>query len=203
LLEPLSVTVSNTNHITTAGYGYDAAGNMTSDGSDGVTATYDQENRITGANGFTYTYDANGDRVEKSNGTTGRLYWYMSPGIIGELDLSGVMKSEYVFFAGERIARRDLVSPGGVFFYFADHLKTTSIVTDSSGVIKNGSDYYPWGGEVQLLANDSNHLQVQRQRTRRNRTRLLRRALLLEQIGPFCHAGLGWKRRRRSLRQFR
>jgi RHS repeat-associated protein len=104
-----------------------------------------------------HTYDADGERVEKSNGSTGTLYWYMGPGIVGESDLNGVMKSEYIFFAGERIARRDLISPGGVFFYFSDHLKTTSIVTDSSGVIKNESDYYPWGGEVQLIANDSNH----------------------------------------------
>jgi RHS repeat-associated protein len=68
-----------------------------------------------------------------------------------------VFQACVTFFAGERIARRDLGTPGGVFFYFSDHLRTTSIVTDSSGVIKNESDYYPWGGEVQLLANDSNH----------------------------------------------
>ncbi|HEX3103247.1 MAG TPA: RHS repeat-associated core domain-containing protein, partial [Terriglobales bacterium] len=45
----------------------------------------------------------------------------------------------------------------GVFYYFSDHLKTASVVTDSAGNIKAESDYYPWGGELQFVANDSNH----------------------------------------------
>jgi RHS repeat-associated protein len=121
--------------------------------------SYDQENRISGAGGFTYTYDANGNRVEKSTGgsaPTGTLYWYMSPGIVAESDLNGNLQSEYVFFDGERVARKDF--PGfAVSYYFSDHLKTTDIVTDSQGNIKNESDFYPWGGELQFLNNDSNH----------------------------------------------
>jgi RHS repeat-associated protein len=94
--------------------------------------------------------------VEKSNGTTGTLYWYMSPGIVAESDLNGNLQSEYVFFDGERVARKDF--PGSaVSYYFSDHLKTTDIVTDAQGNIKNESDFYPWGGELQFLANDSNH----------------------------------------------
>jgi RHS repeat-associated protein len=96
--------------------------------------------------------------VKKSNGSTGTLYWYMSPGIVAESDLSGNLTSEYVFFSGERVARRDGTNgSGGVFYYFSDHLKTTDIVTDAQGNIKNESDFYPWGGELQFLANDSNH----------------------------------------------
>jgi RHS repeat-associated protein len=45
---------------------------------------------------------------------------------------------------------------GGVFYYFSDHLKTASVITDSAGVIKAESDYYPWGGELQFVNNDSN-----------------------------------------------
>jgi RHS repeat-associated protein len=141
-----------------SGYGYDAAGNMTNDPTDGgITLSYDQENRIQSTAGYTYTYDADGNRVKKTNGTTGTLYWYMTPGIVAESDLSGVLKSEYVFFDGERVARRDLIAPGGVFYYFSDHLKTASVITDSLGNIKSESDYYPWGGELQFVANDSNH----------------------------------------------
>src|SRR5260221_10461140 len=81
----------------------------------------------------------------------------MTLGIVGESDLTGTMKSEYVFFGGERVARRDLVTPTGVFYYFADHLKTASVITDAAGVIKSESDYYPWGGELQFTNNDSNH----------------------------------------------
>jgi RHS repeat-associated protein len=158
--ENLAVIVDETNQLLN-GYGYDAAGNMT------LSATpptqnyiYDQENRITGADGYTYTYDADGNRVKKSNGTgasAGTLYWYMTPGIVAESDQAGTLKSEYVFFDGERVARRDLVTPTGVFYYFSDHLKTASVITDSVGNIKAESDYYRWGGELQFVANNSNH----------------------------------------------
>src|SRR6185312_15079743 len=143
-----------------SGYGYDAAGNMTSDPTDNVSATYNAENRIASASTaqgtFTYTYDADGNRVEKSGGGSGTLYWYMTPGIVAESDLSGNLKSEYVFFNGERVARRDYPS-GSVAYYFSDHLKAASVITDSAGNIKSESDYYPWGGELQFVNNDSNH----------------------------------------------
>jgi RHS repeat-associated protein len=85
----------------------------------------------------------------------------MTPGIVAESDLAGNLKSEYVFFDGERVARRDFdASSGaatGVFYYFSDHLKTASMITDSAGNIKAESDYYPWGGELQFVNNDPNH----------------------------------------------
>ena len=108
---------------------FDAAGNLANDGS--YSYNYDAENRITGANGFTYTYDAAGNRVKKSNGTTGTLYWYASVGVIAETDLAGNSPKEYVFFNGNRIARRD--PAGQVFYYFSDHLKTTSVINDATG----------------------------------------------------------------------
>ena len=154
--ENLSVIALANNQL--SGYSYDAAGNMTHDATSGLSYSYDQENRITGAAGYAYTYDGDGNRVKKSNGTTGTLYWYMSPGIVAESDLSGNLQSEYVFFDGERVARRDGPNgSGGVFYYFSDHLKTTDIVTNATGAILNESDFYPWGGELQFSANDSNH----------------------------------------------
>src|SRR3954468_6198047 len=144
-----------TSSIAGTDYQYDAAGNMTRNVTPTVqTYSYDQENRLTGAAGFAYTYDGDGNRVRKSTGSTGTLYWYMTPGIVGESDLSGNLTDEYVFFDGERVARK---STNGVFYYFSDHLKTGSVITDSAGVIKAESDYYPWGGELQFVNNDSNH----------------------------------------------
>src|SRR5260221_10616027 len=136
-------------------YPYDAGGNMLSDGISSYT--FDQENRICGANGYTYTYEGDGNRVRKSNGTlaaNGTLYWYMTPGVVAESDLSGNPTAEYVFFDGERVARK---STNGVFYYFSDHLKTASVVTDSLGNVRSESDFYPWGGELQFVNNDSNH----------------------------------------------
>jgi hypothetical protein len=64
---------------------------------------------------------------------TGTLYWYMTPGVVAETDLAGTLKSEYVFFDGESVARRNgATGTGGVFFYFSDHLKTASVITDSA-----------------------------------------------------------------------
>src|SRR5439155_7306015 len=77
--------------------------------------------------------------------------------VVAETDLVGITKSEYVFFDGERVARRDgPTGAGGVFYYFSDHLKTASVITDSAGVIKAESDFYPWGGELQFVNNDPN-----------------------------------------------
>jgi RHS repeat-associated protein len=161
--EGLTVTADAHNWIHASGtdYLYDAAGNMTRNVTPTVQPyTYDEENRLTGAAGYTYTYDGDGNRVRKSNGNqaaSGTLYWYMTPGVVAESDLAGTLKSEYVFFDGERVARRDgATGTGGVFYYFSDHLKTASVITDSAGVIKAESDYYPWGGELQFVNNDSN-----------------------------------------------
>lgn len=67
--ENLAVIVDVTNRLL-SGYGYDAAGNMTLNATPPTqNYIYDQENRITGADGYTYTYDADGNRVKKSNGT--------------------------------------------------------------------------------------------------------------------------------------
>jgi RHS repeat-associated protein len=153
--------VRNWIHATgTPDYQYDAAGNMTFNATAPTqNYSYDQENRLTRAAGYTYTYDADGNRVKKANGSTGTLYWYMSPGIVAESDLNGNLTSEYVFFNGERVARKDFA--GGttsVAYYFSDHLKTASVITDAAGTITADSDYYPWGGgELQFVANDSNH----------------------------------------------
>ncbi|HEY2496655.1 MAG TPA: RHS repeat-associated core domain-containing protein [Candidatus Angelobacter sp.] len=134
---------------------------MTFDTTANLSYSFDQENRLTGSAGYTYTYDGDGNRVRKSNGNlaaNGTLYWAMTPGVVAETDLAGTTKSEYIFFDGERVARRDgPTGTGGVFYYFSDHLKTASVVTDAAGTIKAESDYYPWGGELQFTNNDSNH----------------------------------------------
>ena len=131
---------------------YDAAGNLTNDGSHPFT--YDTENRLATAGGVTYTYDGDGKRVKKSNGT---LYW-TGPGWdpLLETDLSGNATAEYVFFNGERVARVDM--PGNTpKYYFEDHLGSTDIVTNPTGGIVEESDYVPYGGEVVINGSDPNH----------------------------------------------
>ncbi len=188
--ENLSVTADAHNwlHISPNDYQYDAAGNMTYDATSNLNYSFDQENRITGAAGYTYTYDGDGNRVRKSNGNlaaNGTLYWYMSPGVVAETDLAGTTKSEYIFFDGERVARRDGVNgAGGVFYYFSDHLKTASIITDSAGTIKAESDYYPWGRRTAVRQQRYESLQIYVERTRwRIGPRLFRCTVLLQRTG--------------------
>jgi RHS repeat-associated protein len=55
-----------TNRITTAGFSYDANGNLTVVPGVG-TITYDVENRVTSAGGDTYAYDLSNRRIKKNN----------------------------------------------------------------------------------------------------------------------------------------
>ncbi len=90
---------------------------------------------------MTYTYDGDGKRVKKSNGT---LYWYgAGSDALMETDLSNNEQYAYIFFNGRRIAR---VSPSNeVNWFFTDHLGTSRVVWTLAG--KDESDFYPFGGE--------------------------------------------------------
>jgi RHS repeat-associated protein len=153
--ESFSVTyVTEKNQFPSSdGYQYDAAGNLTSASGMG-SYTYDAENRMTATAGVTYTYDGDGRRVQKSNG---KLYWYGASGLdaLLETDLAGNSPTEYIFYGGKRAARRD--PSGSVFYYFANHLGSANVVTNSSAAIVDESDYYPFGGERLVVNSDPNH----------------------------------------------
>jgi RHS repeat-associated protein len=135
---------------------YDAAGDVTNDGN-GNQATYDAENRIITDQGFSYFYDADGIRMEKSSGTSGTMYW---PGPSGEYltesDLTGAINEEYIYFNGERIARVDRPS-GTVHYYFSNHLGSASVITSAIGGSPQQTDYYPYGGIAFTSGSDPNH----------------------------------------------
>jgi RHS repeat-associated protein len=140
----LSLSVNTQNRITNSGFTYDAAGNLTADGT--YTYTWDAENHLKSVSGVTYTYDGDGRRVNKS---TGKLYWYGSGGeVLAETDLSGNITAEFSYFAGQRIAWRD--SSGNVYYIFADQLGSLRTMTNATGVIQKESDYYPYGTERQV-----------------------------------------------------
>lgn len=163
--ESLSVAATNQNRLT--GFGYDAAGNMTSNG--GASYTYDAENRLITTAGMSYLYDGDGKRVEKctegstpgtcATNATGTLYWTgTGSDPLAETDLSGNVLENYIFFNGQRIARRD-ASTKAVHYYFSDHLGTHSLITDANGDMspQSESDFYPYGGEIPITTGDPNH----------------------------------------------
>lgn len=139
---PLSISVNAKNQITNTGFAYDLDGRMTSDGS--TSYSFDAEDRLTSAGGVNYSYDGNGLRVAKSNGT---IYWRgIEGGTLSETNSTGGLVSEYVFFGGARIARRD--SSNNVSFIFTDHLGSTRVVTNATGTPCYEADYTPYGGEI-------------------------------------------------------
>jgi RHS repeat-associated protein len=142
----LSVNSAN-NRVTNTGYAYDAAGNVTNDGT--FSYTWNAEGRMVAAAGVTYTYDGDGKRVKKDNG---KLYWYGPGGeVLVESDLSGNITSEYIYFGGTRIARKD-PSSSNVYYYLGDHLGSARVMvsvtlTGTVNGVVSESDYYPYGGE--------------------------------------------------------
>jgi RHS repeat-associated protein len=156
----LSVTASSaTNQVTTAGYGYDVVGNMTADGRTGYAYSFDAENHMTQASGtpsgtWAYTYDGNGLRVEKTNGTIGTLYWRdLAGNTVAETDLTGSTTDsayrEYIFFAGQRVAQRDATTPTpNVYFYYTDQVGSTTAISTAAGVSCYQATFTPYGQEM-------------------------------------------------------
>jgi RHS repeat-associated protein len=155
--ELLNCPANVKNQLMSCSINYDAAGNVMSNGS--ASYTYDAENRLTAAGGYTYSYDGNGHRVKKTNGSTGTLYYSDMDGqVLNESSLGATNLREYIYLGDKRIARIDVPTPLTVKYYFSDRLASASVITDASGTMPplEESDYFPYGGEIQITNNDSN-----------------------------------------------
>jgi RHS repeat-associated protein len=158
--EPLSQSAGTNNQL--ASFAYDAAGNMITNGLS-TSYIYDAENRLIWTSGYRYVYDGDGDRAEKcvaatsttpcpTSGTNGTLYWRgRGSDTLDETDLSGNVVEEYVYFNGQRVARREVSSGGttiAVHYYFSDHLGSHGVVENATAsACEQDVDYYPYGGE--------------------------------------------------------
>ena len=104
------LSYSPKNQISTAGYGYDAAGNLTSYNNGVFTNTYsfDADSRMYNLNAGAgwYTYDAEGERMRKDAGGTYTEYQYLNGQPIAEKHSDGTW-SDYIFANGKMIARAD------------------------------------------------------------------------------------------------
>jgi RHS repeat-associated protein len=76
-----------------------------------------------------------------------KIYWYgLSSDPLLETDAAGNNPTEYIFFSGKRIARRD--PNGTVFYYFGDHLGSSRSILQAGQTIPcYDADYLPFGGE--------------------------------------------------------
>jgi RHS repeat-associated protein len=140
---------ATTNRITTAGFGYDANGNMTTVPS--VTGvTYDIENRTLTAGGKTYRYTQSGQRIYMNSGTAQEMYYYgvdgrklgtYQPAVnfnsgTGQWYVSFTTMNKNVYFNGRLIVSNNQV-----------------VVTDRLGSVRANAatgarfNYYPYGEE--------------------------------------------------------
>lgn len=130
---------STSNRLTSASgqisrsYGYDAAGNTTSDGS--RTFTYNDAGRMktSTSGGVTtmYSYNGLGERVKKTNSGGTVYFTYDEAGhLIGEYDATGDLIREMVWFGDIPVA---VLTPDGsgidVYYVHTDHLNTPRRIT--------------------------------------------------------------------------
>src|SRR5882672_9533566 len=139
---------TSTNRITTSGYTYDAAGNLTNDTIHSYG--FDAENKIKTVDGVSgvYGYDGDGNRVRKNFALGEQVKMVYSGGqLIAEYDISnGSLKKEYIYGAKGLIAT---VEPSaGTKYTTSDHLGSPRVVTNSSGSVVSRHDYLPFGEEL-------------------------------------------------------
>ncbi len=128
--------------VTAAGadtYTYDAAGLMTSGA--GRTLTWNGDNRlasvVSGVTTMTFTYDADGVRIQQVEGATTRQHL----GDDYEVTVSGPTSKD-ISIAGSLVARKEGATR---YWVHTDHVGSVQAVTDASGVEVNRKKYRPFG----------------------------------------------------------
>jgi RHS repeat-associated protein len=142
--------VNTNNQLSTSGYTYDAAGNLTADGFH--TYTYDAENRLTTVDGgstATYSYDAIDHRVEKTTSAGYLDYLYdLAGNVEGEWQvISGYTgpKAHYAYMNGGLVSE---YIAGTTYFVHTDHLGSTRLVTGVTQSLIDNMDYLPYGEQI-------------------------------------------------------
>jgi RHS repeat-associated protein len=131
-----------TNRITGTGYGHDASGNMTGDGSN--TLVSDAENRVVSAAGATYSYDGKNLRMKRVSGGTTTVYVFSKGSVIGEYDNGAAPASpsrENIYVNGQLLAA---LSGATTTYRLPDHL-SARIFTDASGNVIGQRGLFPFG----------------------------------------------------------
>ncbi|HZP04555.1 MAG TPA: RHS repeat-associated core domain-containing protein [Terracidiphilus sp.] len=148
-----SQLIGASNQITSGGYQYDSAGNQTRDGL-GNTYQYRADGLMSSSNGYTYTYDALGQRVRKD----------------------GSLPNEYFYFGGQLLAIRNpntsawmdrIYGPSGTMatvpgtqnstpiYRALDHLGSLNYLMDSAGNISGVVSTLPYGQTTSNTAGDN------------------------------------------------
>lgn len=143
------LTINTSNRIADTNYGYDSAGNMTSE--PGKTYQYDAENRMVSIdNGcpstLCYTYNAEGRRVRKIASSTTTEYIYGIGGNVVAEKVGTTWTVGYVFANGQLVAQ---YKDSTTYAVHKDHLGSTRLLTKmDKAKLEDGYDYYPYGEPI-------------------------------------------------------
>jgi RHS repeat-associated protein len=146
-----TTTITSKNQF--SGYGYDAAGNMTSQS--GATYAYDAENRLTSTSGgsASYLYDATGRRVTKTVSGAYRNYLYdLNRNVISEATSAG-WATGYVYLNGRPIAE---YANATTYFLTGDHLGSSRLLTSLSKGVQDCNGLYPYGEQDPGICTSTN-----------------------------------------------
>ena len=139
-----SYTFDANNHIIGSGISYDAAGNVTNDGTHSYT--YDAENRIASVDAggtASYVYDGGGERIRKtsSSGTVDYVY-DLGGHVVAELSSTGSWNRGEVFVAGRHLAT---YVNSTTYFDLTDWLTSERVRTGVSGMVAETCQNLPFG----------------------------------------------------------
>ena len=155
-VRPHAVSVAGSYPITYDNNG-NAIGMTDPTGFFGYSASYNTDNRLSSVTTTfasipttaTFTYDGDGGRVKKIDGTTTTRYISK----LYECDTTGATTSCSRFiWAGDTRIATVAVTSGAVHYWHGDHLGSSSVITDSAGAKVQAITYYPYGD---LLTNQS------------------------------------------------
>ena len=140
---PTNRLTSVTTSGATANYSYDAAGNVTNDGSHSYT--YDAENRIVNVDGgstATYAYDQSNQRYKKvTGGATTHYIWQGSQLIAEHNGSTGASIADYVYSGSRMIAK----VAGSITQYFLSDRLSARATLDASGNLLGRQAHLPFG----------------------------------------------------------
>jgi RHS repeat-associated protein len=147
---------ATTNHITSSGYAYDAAGNMTNDTVHSYK--YDAEGNIIAVdNGSTaqYAYDVFNHRihVQTSAGTTEYIYDYAGRRVSSWISPNNQANEGRIYWDGQLVAHRSLEAL--TYFDHADTLGTQRIRTNYAGWTASSYLSLPWGDGYAATVNNA------------------------------------------------
>ncbi|MBF0474981.1 MAG: RHS repeat protein [Deltaproteobacteria bacterium] len=130
---------------TTQTYTYDAAGNLTGDGT--FTYGYDARGRLVqvtaGSSATSYAINGLGQRVSKSSASAMTIFAYDEAGhLIGEYDATGNVIQETVWLGDLPVG---VLKPGAQYYVNPDHLGAPRSIVDTTGATVWKWDKDPFG----------------------------------------------------------